>query len=438
MNSSSSHTQSPPAGAAPVPPTWLFVLLAAGVLVWPLLEAPKNILSLLLVLGSSWIYGRYWHPRSWGTQQWLIVVTLLALGLASFLYPPAARGEWLDFFRYFAVFWVVLTLPWTEKQVRILWLVLGASLILGLADAVWQYFYLGQRRFFPELHAVGHVHPSSMYIGTAAVALATAAFVLSGRQRWFLMTSAVACWFSLLFGEGRGNLVGTLVAILVCMFLGYHHYRRQVAVTLLLLVTTIALAAISNARIVQKLASTAASGDFSSGRITMWKDAYAIWRSAPLLGIGPSEFRHVSASRLSSMRQDAGLPETEAELGRQRYWEAHNLYLTRLVSYGIVGFVLLLAWLGVWAVALWKWRPRTGTSLYDRALWSGSGGAFTITVVIGTVNPTLHHGHALLAMLLYALWLNQKNSQATGDATVSLSPVTPRFPGRGDQRLRSP
>src|SRR5713226_10044332 len=93
MNTSSSRTASSPASAAPVPPTWLFVLLAAGVLVWPLVEAAKNILCLLLVLGSAWRYGRYWHLRSWGVQQWLIVVTLLVHLLASFLYPPAARGE---------------------------------------------------------------------------------------------------------------------------------------------------------------------------------------------------------------------------------------------------------------------------------------------------------------------------------------------------------
>src|SRR6266567_790711 len=347
MNTSSSHTASSSASAAPVP-TWLFVLLAAGVLVWPLVEAAKNILCLLLVLGSSWRYGRYWHLRS------------------------------------FAVFWVVLTLPWTEKQIRILWLVLGASLVVGLADAVWQYFYLGQGRFFPELRAVGHVHPSSMYIGTAAVALATAGFVLSGKQRWFLMMSALACWFSLLFGEGRGNFVGGLAAILVCTLLGYHHYRRQVAVTLLLLLATVALAVVSDARIMQKKASLEASGDFFNGRITIWKDGYAIWRSAPLLGIGPGEMGKVSASQLSTMRQAVGLPETEAERGRRRAKEAHNLYLTRLVSHGVVGFVLLLAWLGVWAVALWKWRPRAGTSLYQRALWSGSAGAFTVTVVIGT------------------------------------------------------
>jgi len=402
---------SSPSGAAPAPPTWLFVLLAAGVLVWPLFEAAKNILCLLLVLGGSWRYGRYWHPHSWGVQQWLIVVTLAVLGSSSFLYPPAARGEWLDYFRYFAVFWLVLTLPWTEKQVRVLWLVLGASLLVGLADAVVQYFYLGQRHFFPELHAVGHVHPSSVYIGTAAVALATAGFAASGKQRWLLMMGALACWFSLLFGEGRGNFIGGLAAILVCMFLGYRHYLRQVAVTLLLLVATVALAMVSNAPIVQKSVRNAASGDFYGGRIPIWKDAYAIWRSAPLLGVGPGELGNFSGSQLSTMRQAAGLPESEAERGRKRFREAHNLYLTRLVSYGIVGLVLLLAWLGVWAVALWRWRPRTGTSLYQRALWSGSAGAFTITVVIGTVNPTLHHGSALLAMLLYALWLNQKDSQ---------------------------
>ena len=116
------------------------------------------------------------------------------------------------------------------------------------------------------------------------------------------MTGALACWFSLLFGEGRGNFVGGLAAILVCMVLGYHHYRRQVAVALLLLVATIALAVASNARIVQKKASLEARGDFFNGRITIWKDAYAIWRSAPLLGVGPGEMGKVSASRLSTMR----------------------------------------------------------------------------------------------------------------------------------------
>jgi len=415
---SSSSTGSSPVSAAPVPPTWLFALLAAGVLVWPLVEAAKNILCVLLILGSSWRYGRYWRLRSWGAQQWLIVVTLLVLGLASFHYPPAARSEWLDYFRYFAVFWVVLTLPWTEKHVRILWLVLGASLLVGLADAVWQYFYLEHGRYFPELHAVGHVHPSSMYIGTAAVALATAGLAHSGKQRWFLMAGALACWFSLLFGEGRGNFVGALAAILVCILLGYPHYRRWAAVALFLLAASVALAVIGDARIVKKSEERVASGDYSGGRIPIWKDAYAIWRSAPLLGVGPGEMGEVGESQLSAMRQAAGLPETEAERGRKRYKEAHNLYLTRLMSYGIVGFVLLLAWLGVWAVALWKWRPRAGTSLYQRALWSGSAGAFTITVVIGTVNPTLHHGPALLAMLLYALWLNQKDSRAAGDATA--------------------
>ena len=413
MNGLSQNNPSPQAGAGPAPPTWLFVLLAAGVMAWPLVEALKNILCLLFVLGGAWQYGRYWHLRSWSAQQWLVVVTLLALGLISFRYPPAARGEWLDYFRYFAVFWVVLTLPWTEKQIRILWLVLAASLLVGLADAVIQYFYLGQRHFFPELRAVGHVHPSSMYIGTAAVALATAGLAAPGKQRWFLMVSALACWFSLLFGEGRGNFVGGLAAILVCLFLGYHHFRRQQAMALLLLVATVALPLVSNARIVQKSERNAANGDFFGGRIPIWKDAYAIWLSAPLLGVGPGEMHNVSDSQLSTMRRAAGLPESEAERGRKRYWEAHNLYLTRLVSHGVVGLALLLAWLGLWAVALWKRRPRDGTSLYQRALWSGSAGAFTITVVIGTVNPTLHHGPALLAMLLYALWLNQKDSPST-------------------------
>ena len=65
MNTSSSHSVSSQASAVPVPPTWLFALLAAGLLVWPLVEAAKNILCLLFVLGGAWQYGRYWHLRSW-------------------------------------------------------------------------------------------------------------------------------------------------------------------------------------------------------------------------------------------------------------------------------------------------------------------------------------------------------------------------------------
>ena len=82
---------------------------------------------------------------------------------------------------------------------------------------------------------------------------------------------------------------------------------------------------------------------------------------------------------------------------------AHNLYFNTLAEGGLAGLLPLLAFLILWAIWLWKHYPRADADALAWALWGASLNAFLITVIIGWVNTTLHHEHALLALLLMGL-----------------------------------
>jgi hypothetical protein len=54
---------------------------------------------------------------------------------------------------------------------------------------------------------------------------------------------------------------------------------------------------------------------------------------------------------------------------------------------------------------LWRYAPRSGTEPALLALWGASFSGWLVTVLIGVVNTTLHHEHALLALMTLGLWL---------------------------------
>jgi len=84
---------------------------------------------------------------------------------------------------------------------------------------------------------------------------------------------------------------------------------------------------------------------------------------------------------------------------------AHNLYLNTLAERGIVGSVPLAAVLIAWGLLLFRRRPRPADSEDDWLLWGAAAAAWTVSVVAGLANTTLHHEHGMLAALLLGLWL---------------------------------
>ena len=69
---------------------------------------------------------------------------------------------------------------------------------------------------------------------------------------------------------------------------------------------------------------------------------------------------------------------------------------------------MLLIVLGVWGRELWRLRPRNGNYAADlagMACWCAAFSAWFVTLAIGLVNTTMHHEHAMLAVLTLVLWL---------------------------------
>ena len=88
-------------------------------------------------------------------------------------------------------------------------------------------------------------------------------------------------------------------------------------------------------------------------------------------------------------------------------FKAFSLGPISLVGPVTAGYpVLALLW--GWGWWLLRHRPRAGAPEARVALWFASGSAWLVTLVIGFANTTLHHEHAMLALLALALSVNSR------------------------------
>ena len=94
-----------------------------------------------------------------------------------------------------------------------------------------------------------------------------------------------------------------------------------------------------------------------------------------------------------------------AAMDRSVAWRSALLFGTALAIVAVV--------LGAWAFCLVRRRPRANDSDDDWLAWGGAAAAWTVTVGAGTVNTTLHHEHALLAVLLLGLFLSRLGFEAS-------------------------
>ena len=70
-----------------------------------------------------------------------------------------------------------------------------------------------------------------------------------------------------------------------------------------------------------------------------------------------------------------------------------------------MGLAVVFVVLAAWGWSVMRRVPQAAESPTQWAYWGGALGAWMIAVIIGLVNTTLHHEHALLSMLLLGGWL---------------------------------
>ncbi len=386
-------------------------LLVALCFFLPLLEAPKNLTWLAYV--ACWLVNRV-RARDFGGR-WDLWDTLIAAWIASGFVVAAFAGlhgdEWhaaFDIVRYGAVLWLVKRAGYSAAEIRWVLGSLVVSTLLGLFIGYYRMWSgIGQSGTL-QLHSVGHVNHTAIYI---AIMLGLCTAWLFARwhawrtgQRAVALAATVLVLVSLVVTASRGA-IGAGLALLPLLGLAWRPRWRTPIVVSVVAVAIVAATGIGlGIEVVRKHEDLASN--VLSFRDGIWRVGLIAWERFPWFGVGIDNYVLITPPQVKEWRSAAG---KEYEPSRYIYFpHAHSLYINTLVERGVFGAAILGAALLAWLAAILR-RPPPQAEDLDWILWGAAAGAWFVTTAVGLVNTTLHHEHAILAVLLLGLWLSRKS-----------------------------
>lgn len=397
---------------------FLFLLLFAFFL--PLREAPKTIFWALYV--CTWLVNRFREGAFGG--KWSVWDSLslawVGSGILTAVFAGIRMGhgkEWFalnDTVMYMSLFLCLWRAGYKTVHWTALFIMLGFSCLLTEGEGFWLW-KVAHLNDALELKSVGHVNHSAIYL--------TICFGIA-------MSFALSYWASLSL---RARVAALLAAglLLVGVFMSDSRAAVGVAVILflVLLVFGMGVAGLGKVKAGAALGFLAVAlllfgnGAFQKHRINVnannvlshrdkiWKRGMVAWKVHPVFGVGVGNFRQITEEQLKQWLELQGRPYVEAEF-YPAVSHSHNIYVNTLVERGVVGMFSLFVLLAAWAVSLLRYLPRKGDSRENLMFWGASFSGWIVTVVVGFVNTTLHHEHALLAMMTLAGWLAWRGRQA--------------------------
>ena len=384
--------------------------LCAFAFVLPLFEAPKNLLWIVYV--GLWIAS---HARSrdfggrWQTWDTLIVLWVVS-GYVSAIFAGLHHAEWtsaLDILRYGSVLWVLRRTHYGAAAMQRLLV----CIVLGTLTALlWGYYELritGDHKTL-GLNSVGHVNHSAIYLaiafGVAITWLRATWATEGGARRAIGLGLCLAFGLSLVVMESRATVaLGFIIGL--CVFGAYalRSGRNFWRVLLGALVVAVAVFA-AKPQVVEKNALRFTENNVLASRDAIWRGGLEGWRRYPLFGVGMGNYGRIDSARLEEWISARGESFDQARFVPASH--AHSLYVNTLAERGIAGFAVLLAVLAAWGWALARDIPSAAESATRWTYWGGAFAAWLVTVLVGLVNTTLHHEHALIGMLLLGGWLS--------------------------------
>ena len=388
-----------------------FALLLALAFFLPLREAPKNLFWLAYVV--VWVVNRV-RSREWGGR-WDGWDTLILLWLGSGYLAALFAGirtpegnEWgavNDLVRYLTLLFCIKRGGYDEKQKAFLLTMLATSCVLAGAEAWWNWKISHARKAL-ELVSVGHVNHSAIYLSICAGLVSGLAFAfwawLGWRGRGALAVAQVLLLSWIFMTDSRAAVLAVLLLVVALVAIGGRamgagRLRWGAAA----LVIGIALAIGGWGGVVRQV-EHAAKNNMLAERDLIWNRALVAVAANPWFGVGMDNFSRITDERLQGWVAASGKPYVANDYRRAPH--AHSLYLNTFAERGSVGLGVVLLMLVLWGLLLARRfeSMRQGAAL---AVWCASFSGWFVTVLIGTVNTTLHHEHAMLALMTLGLLL---------------------------------
>ena len=385
--------------------------LLAMVAFLPALEAPKKIAVVLFL--ASWVINR-WRSKEWGGpwSGWdFAALALIGGAYASAVFgafwPEKGLGAANDVLIYSLVF---LALRRSRFEEKFLWRLFAVAIVATLLTLLYGYWGLlvTKKRVFLGLNSVGHVNHSAIYMAIIfSMALAWAGAAIGAwRQRALLWVAVAMLWLSLFVSGARGALIPVVVFVLMWLFARAGMMRRALWKPLLLVVLMLGGAVALVPGVVEKTKGNIEAKELAARRPAVARVALLAAREYPTFGVGISNFAKIDPEIVAGWQEKSGQVFDLQDLYFSTH--AHSLYFNTMAERGLIGFLPLLAFLAGIGLALYRQRPQGGAAPLQQTLWGAALGAWVITVVGGVFNTTLHHEHALIAMILFGVWLAPK------------------------------
>ncbi len=263
--------------------------------------------------------------------------------------------EVLDKKKIWVYFWLIIT---------------GVLLVIALVEIfsayhTWFAFIYPDFKFPPFLYRftgpLGHSNPL-MALVNIFVPICLVFFFASKRiwQRILFAGWLIIYTLSVIFSSSRGGVLGIFGGLIILLFLvilphGWftrlkEWIRRKPKQTITIITFLgLLILAIGLASMITFLQHPSHGAGFWDSRITIWQNALQIWKSSPLVGIGPGRFP------FEYLKNTNTIPPAE--------WvtNTHQTILTTLVESGLLGvFALVILITGIFRKVIHLYRTLEG------------------------------------------------------------------------------
>ena len=385
------------------------VFLSLMLLSLPSLEAPKNIFMILFLATS--LYRQYLKKTKdpWKLWDWIFLSYIASAFLSAVFAGIPDGAEWGGFSSFLiwtGFAWLLSRTQYESKEITwIIWVTILGTLP-PLAWGLIEYMVIHTKHTL-QLHSVGHVNHSAIYLGIilgAALSVVLSIWRDVGLiKRIGLILLPIIFFVSIIIGQSRGVFGISLIRLSLIILL-IPNPKKIKAIAFALFAIILALMPIMNAGIIQKQIGNQNANDILSDRDRVWNVSIEAARFYPIFGLGNGNWNRITLDDLKKSRAERDVPFNEKNYAIH-HGHSHSLYLTSLVERGVVGFIVLISFMGGWLRTLIKSYRKLKSSTQGSYVWGASLSAWIVTCGVGFVNSTFHHEHAILALLFLGLHL---------------------------------
>jgi O-antigen ligase len=375
----------------------------------PSLEAPKNIF-LILFLATS-LYRQYTKKTQdpWKLWDWIFLSYIASAFLsAAFAGIPhgAEWGGFSSFLIWTGFAWLLSRTQYESKEITwIMWVTILGTLP-PLAWGLIEYMVIHTKDTL-QLHSVGHVNHSAIYLGIILGAALSVVLSIwrdvNLIKRLGIILLPIIFFVAIIIGQSRGVFGISLIRLSLIILL-IPNPKKIKAIAFGFFAIILGLMPLMNAAIIQKQIANQKSNNTLSDRDRVWNVSIEAARFYPIFGVGNGNWNRITLEDLKKSRAERDVLFDEKNYSIQ-YGHSHSLYLTSLVERGVVGFIVLIVFMGSWLRTLIKSYHKLKNSTQGSYIWGASLSAWIVTCGVGFVNSTFHHEHAILALLFLGLHL---------------------------------